>query len=209
MPLLNVDGLTVVGQGSEWFWAMLQVLLLVATFVVVARQLRAQAAANAQARIESLWADWNTYDAQYRRLVLALHLRSDGVQGKAWPGSVTWEKAQPIVVYMGNVAYLVNRGHVAIDEVAGFIIPFRLWTAALRPFFEVAGSNIPGVAEDLVELIHRFDAWDRKHGQVQPTMSNEGWLDDVIDRTTQNLRLEQDRRAGVIPGRPAVAADGG
>jgi hypothetical protein len=205
MPLLNVGGLTIVGQGSEWFWAMLQVVLLVATFVVIGRQLRAQAASNTQSRIESLWAEWNTYEMQYRRLVLALHLRYEGIQGKAWPGSVTWEKAQPIVVYMLNVAYLMRHGHVTPEEVSGFDIPFRHWIAALRPLGEVAGPSLPGY-ENLDDLVRRFEAQDRKTGRAIPLLSTEAWLDDVIDRTTQNLRLEQDRKAGVIPGRPAAAA---
>jgi hypothetical protein len=53
MDLVNLDGLTLIGQGSEWFWAMLQMILLVVTLAIIARQLRAQAADNALQRVDN------------------------------------------------------------------------------------------------------------------------------------------------------------
>jgi len=47
MPFVNFDGLTVLGQGSDWFWGMAQFLLIGATLVGLYRQLRAMGAANA------------------------------------------------------------------------------------------------------------------------------------------------------------------
>ena len=202
MNLINLDGLTLLGQGSEWFWTMLQVILLTATIVIIGRQLRAQASANAQARFESLYAEWTSYESQYRRLVLALHLKYEGIQGKVWPGSVTWEKAQPIVTYMANVAYLVEKGHVAIEEISPFSVPFRQWIVTLKPFFDVAGTN--STLERLAAAL--LSAQDARSGRELPLMSRGEWLDDIIDRTTSNLQLEEQRKAGVIPGPPVSVA---
>jgi hypothetical protein len=205
MDVINLDGLTLVGQGSEWFWAMLQMILLTVTLIVIVRQLGAQAAANAQARIASLFGEWSTFEMQYRRLVLALHLRYEGIQGKAWPGSVTWEKAQPIAIYMSNLAYLLRKGHVTIEEMAGFNIPVRQWVAALGPFYLIAGAHAVTDFAELEWLAARFADWDRQTGRPRQLLSTADWLDDVIERTTQNLRLEQERKAGVIPERPSTA----
>jgi hypothetical protein len=206
MKVINLDGLTLVGQGSEWFWAMLQVVLLAATILVIARQLRAQASANAQARIESLYAEWSSYEMQYRRLVLALHLKYEGLQGTQWPGSLTWEKAQPIAVYMANVAYLLKKGHVTIDEVSPFSFPFRHWIVALKPFFDAAGPHAIYPYGLFERLASDLATEDRRQGRDRPLLSTPLWLDDIIERTTSNLRLEEERKAGLIPGPPTVTA---
>ena len=207
MDLVNLDGLTLIGQGSEWFWTMLQMILLTVTVIVLGRQLKAQAATNAQARIESLYARWSTYDMQHRRLVAALHLRYEGIQSGVWPGSLTWEKIQPIVIYINDVAGLVRHGHITLDEVDLFRDIFRDWHLAFRPFYEAAGERAFS-PDDTVWLIAQMEARDVSKGRRStPLMTTPEWLDDVIDRTTQNLRLEQDRKAGIIPGRPAVAAN--
>ena len=40
--LINTDGLTFFGAGSEWFWTMLQFVALATTFYAIYRQLRVQ-----------------------------------------------------------------------------------------------------------------------------------------------------------------------
>ena len=40
MKLINVDGLALIGPGSEWFWTMLQFIALAITFVAIYRQFR-------------------------------------------------------------------------------------------------------------------------------------------------------------------------
>lgn len=42
MKLINVDGLALIGPGSEWFWTMLQFIALAITFVAIYRQFRTQ-----------------------------------------------------------------------------------------------------------------------------------------------------------------------
>jgi len=42
VKLINLDGMAIVGPGSEWFWTMLQFIALAITFYAIYRQLRAQ-----------------------------------------------------------------------------------------------------------------------------------------------------------------------
>lgn len=42
VKLINTDGLTLIGPGSEWFWTALQFTALALTFLALYRQLRAQ-----------------------------------------------------------------------------------------------------------------------------------------------------------------------
>ena len=42
MTIINMDGLALIGPGSEWFWTMLQYIALTITFFAIYRQLRTQ-----------------------------------------------------------------------------------------------------------------------------------------------------------------------
>ena len=42
MKLINTDGLTLIGPGSEWFWTALQFTALAITFIAIYRQLATQ-----------------------------------------------------------------------------------------------------------------------------------------------------------------------
>ena len=42
VKLINIDGLALIGPGSEWFWTALQFSALAITFVAIYRQLRTQ-----------------------------------------------------------------------------------------------------------------------------------------------------------------------
>ena len=48
---------TLIGTGSEWFWTMVSGLVVAVTFIVIYRQLKAQGAANAFQRIETVHVD--------------------------------------------------------------------------------------------------------------------------------------------------------
>ena len=42
MTLINTDGMSLIGPGSEWFWTALSGIVLAGTFLAIYRQLRAQ-----------------------------------------------------------------------------------------------------------------------------------------------------------------------
>ena len=185
----------------------LTAVVVAVTFVAIYRQLSVQAAANATARLESLWADWSTYDMQYYRLVLALHLKYETFQGTVVPGNLSWEKVRPVVIYISDVARLVKRGHLSMDEVSPWSVIFRQWVVALRPFYEIprpAGTIAPLGGSELEWLATRLEEWDARHGGPRPLVPTSVWLDDNIDRLTSNMHLEKERKAGIIPGPPVL-----
>ena len=91
-----------------------------------------------------------------------------------------------------------------MDEVGPWSGIFRQWEIALRPFYETSGVRAGMEGSELAWLVTRLEEWDAKHGGPQPLVPTPVWLDDVIDRTTANLRLEQERKAGIIPGPPVT-----
>lgn len=58
------------GQGSEWFWAFLQTLILLISLLAIFRQLRLQHKANITAVLERLSTVWESQDMSQSRLVL-------------------------------------------------------------------------------------------------------------------------------------------
>lgn len=53
MPLINTDGLTIIGDGSQWFWAMAGFFAIPVTGFLIFSQLRGQRSASAVAQVEA------------------------------------------------------------------------------------------------------------------------------------------------------------
>jgi hypothetical protein len=77
MPLVNTDGLVLIGPGSEWFWTAVSGLILAATFVAIYRQLRMQRAANAVEQIEE-WSREAEKEEFHRAALEILFFLRDG-----------------------------------------------------------------------------------------------------------------------------------
>ena len=56
--MLKAEGLTLFGTGSEWFWSMLQFVVVAITLVGIYVQLRQARAANAFAQSTALMLEW-------------------------------------------------------------------------------------------------------------------------------------------------------
>jgi len=54
MTVINTNGMSFIGPGSEWFWTALTGIVLAVTFIALYRQLRLQAHASAVEQLESL-----------------------------------------------------------------------------------------------------------------------------------------------------------
>jgi hypothetical protein len=80
--LINMDGLVLIGQGSEWFWAMLTMIALTVTFLAIYRELSAQRAAVAFEQLQALEAEYLSDRMQYNghRYVVGLRRGEDWTQ---------------------------------------------------------------------------------------------------------------------------------
>jgi hypothetical protein len=58
VPLINTQGLVLIGPGSEWFWSAVSGLILAVTFIAIYRQLRLSANATAIDRLTEFEREW-------------------------------------------------------------------------------------------------------------------------------------------------------
>ena len=198
--MFNLDGLTIVGQGSEWFWSMAQLLLLAVTFVVIYRQLRAQGATNVVQRMDSLVHRWGTGEMTHAQAELALHLKYEGI------GTGTWIKAFPILNFIDEVGRLQRDGHMSLDEVSfHFGYPFPAWWTLLAPHVEQMQARYgPAIYAETKRLMRAMTDLDAQAGTHFVFGSPETILDTIIAVDTEQLRQHRDYVAGVIPSGPVA-----
>jgi hypothetical protein len=198
--MINLDGLTVVGPGSEWFWTMLQVILLVVTGLVIWRQLRAQAATNAIQQLDSLYGRWHSGLFTHAEMELALHIKHEGV------GADTFWHAEPIIELIDDVGRLYAAGYVRIEDMSNFSVMFQNWWLILRPVIEDVrsawGAPLFSEAERIVTELSERDA---RLG-LRQLASPQQWCDEVIRAATFLLTRERDWKAGILPSAPVGAS---
>lgn len=59
VKLINTDGMSFIGPGSEWFWTAVSGIVLAVTFVAIYRQLRLTRNGEAMTMIDGFYAEWN------------------------------------------------------------------------------------------------------------------------------------------------------
>jgi hypothetical protein len=129
VKLINVDGLTLFGPGSEWLWSMLQLIVVAISLIGLYRQLRLQASAGAIEQATALASDWNSELLHRSRLATLLPLQ-DGVD----PGGSSSQAAIEIGNYWERVGWLVRSGHIDRRLVYAYLgNSVRLWWKLLAP----------------------------------------------------------------------------
>lgn len=111
MNVVNTHGLTLFGSGSEWFWSMLQFVVVAVTLIAIYVQLRQDRAANAFSQASSLRQDWHGEIMARRKLAHLLALRDDA------PEADVLILAEPIGNFWDHVAGLVRAGHLSLPLV--------------------------------------------------------------------------------------------
>lgn len=107
MTLINTDGLALIGPGSEWFWSMLQFVIVAITLLAIYSQVRLQASAAAIDQIDRVSREWESESLNRDRLAVltALHDRTDPfVEATAATASVAG--------FFERLGFLVRWGHV-------------------------------------------------------------------------------------------------
>lgn len=109
--MVNTHGLTLFGSGSEWFWSMLQFVVVAVTLIAIYVQLRQDRAANAFSQASSLREDWNGEIMARRKLAHLLALRDNA------PDAYVLNLAEPIGNFWDHVGGLVRAGHLSLPLV--------------------------------------------------------------------------------------------
>jgi hypothetical protein len=197
---VKLDDLTFIGTGSEWFWTMVSGLVVAVTFIIIYRQLKAQAAANAFQRIETVHRRWASSELVLARLEVALQLR-DGTLDVADD-----TRADTVLSFFELVRDLNRQGYLDDEEIArSFGAAIVVWWRLLEPVIQAQSSleDDPEMWIGLKELDAMVMRYDRKRG-VDRTMvlfaSTELLLASVIKRETHRLTLARDAASGFIPG---------
>ena len=198
---MNLGDLTFIGAGSEWFWTMVSGLVVAVTFIIIYRQLKAQGAANAFQRIETVHRRWASNELVLARLEVALQLR-DGTLDVA-----NDTRADAVLSFFELVRDLNRQGYLDDEEIArSFGAAIVVWWRLLEPVIQAQSSleDDPDMWSGLKELDAMVVRFDRRRG-VDRTMilasSTEALLASVIKRETHRLTLARDAASGFIPGR--------
>jgi len=200
--MFNLDEFVLIGQGSEWFWTMLEFTALAITFVAIYRQLRAQHSATVFEEMASWHREWT--DATFVRERLQLLFDLEGRD----PSLGLPRSGLGVGNFFDRFGYLVARGHVrSIDVWQDWRPTVAFWWQLLQPY--IAGRRTAlGAAfnyqsfESLEREMQRLDQRQLGRPYRDPTTPAE-----MIESYTAVLRREEDARRGVIPS-GAVAVTG-
>jgi len=159
--MVNADGLTLFGAGSEWFWSMLQFLVVAITLAGIYVQLRQARAANAFAQTNAMAEQWNDERMVRRRLAVATILRDDGADADLSA------HLSAIGNFWETVAGLVRQGHVnarSVYEMYGGTAGMW-WSAVAGTTQALRGTRLdPTIFENFEWLAKRFSAANAKDG---------------------------------------------
>lgn len=107
MKLINTDGLAIFGSGSEWFWTMLQFIIVAGTLIGLYRQLRIQSSQSAIEQLRSFDHEWESERLTRHKLDVLVALR-DGTA----PADVPLAAADPVAGFWERIAGLTRDGHI-------------------------------------------------------------------------------------------------
>jgi hypothetical protein len=105
--LINLDGLTLIGPGSEWFWAALSGIILAVTFMAIYRQLRLQAHSQAVEQVNGFVKEWGS--ERMSRFVLDVMV---ALQAGTAPMALPEVAVDEICSFWERIGTLTRAGHL-------------------------------------------------------------------------------------------------
>lgn len=167
--MVNSEGIALFGPGSEWFWSMLQFVVVAITLVGIYVQLRQARAANAFAQANAMQEQWSGERMVRRVHAIATALRDDG------PGADLSAHVVSIGNFWEGVASLVRAGHVEIGVVrenlgGGCRLSWLILEPAVRASRTTQGPDLFEHFEWLADQILRHD---RAHGIPDTVLTRE------------------------------------
>ena len=208
MHLVSADGLTLLGPGSEWFWSMLQFLVVAITLVGIYVQVREEHTANTFAKANALKQEWEGEFLIRRRLGMILALRD----GKPTADVVTF--ATPVANFWEHVGALVRAGHIAPSLVYQYLGSAcqTTWNLLEPLVRQVRAEEGEGVWSDFEWLVKRLERERRGPAGADGTFGRELLAErapSVIASLSQSLRdFEEMRRVVVAPVAPWTDREG-
>jgi hypothetical protein len=186
---VNLNGLVLIGSGSEWFWSMLQFVIVTVTLYAIYRQVRLQASTAAIEQIDRIVKDWTSETALRHTLDLRLAIRSE-----AAPEALPYGAASFVGDFWEGIGYLVRQGHIPrrlLHENLGDAPQW--WWAVLESWAKQVRveTNQPGALEHFEWLAGQMADLDRKRG------AGTDYTPSFIASTLEN-RIANDRERLVV-----------
>ena len=153
----------VFGQGSEWFWSMLQFVVVAITLLAIYRQVRLQASASALEQMNAIVQEWRSESLVRHTLTLREAIR-DGVPWADLP----YGAASTVGDFWEGIGYLVGRGHIDRNLLhQGVGGAPQWWWAALSEWAAKvrADTEDPQALEYFEWLAGEMAAIDRRGGR--------------------------------------------
>jgi hypothetical protein len=198
VPFVNLDNLTLIGTGSEWFWTALSGVVLAITFIAIYRQLRLARSQGAIAQLDGFTREWNSerYLLHRREVLVALRTASD-------PAVLPEGAISTIGNYWEGIAALARAGHLDRRLIwTQYGNTCQAWWRLLTPYTKVVRErdNDPTVYEELEWLVGVLDGYDRQIG-AGPPPDPASWRERTIRSIDGQLAVERSlREVYVVPG---------
>jgi hypothetical protein len=196
--------LVLFGPGSEWFWSMLQLVVVTVSLLGLYSQVRLQTSASAIEQAEALSDTWASERLNRSKLAVLLHLR----ESKDW-ASPPKQPSSVVGNFWERVGYLVRKGHMRRDIVSAYLgTQATLWWVFLGPHAHQLREqqNDPAIYEHFEWLARAMAEIDRKAG-VSSTYDEASLAQRMqysIQVSREAIRAEQELRAP-----PVVSQHGG
>jgi hypothetical protein len=200
--VVNTHGLTLFGSGSEWFWSMLQFVVVAVTLVAIYVQLRQDRAANAFSQASSLRQDWHDEIMTRRKLAHLLALRDDA------PDADVLTLAEPIGNFWEHVGGLVRAGHVSLPLIYQYLgSPCQTTWNILEPQVrDMQATDGAGIWENFAWLATECARLRKASGKDDGSMTRETFrerIPEVIASLRQSIAdFEATRAVIVAPPHP-------
>lgn len=185
MSIVNLEGLTLIGEGSEWFWVMAQFVIVAITLVGIYAQLKLARNANAFEQANRLTEEWHGERLTRRRVAVYTRLAEQG------PDADISSAAVAIGNFWENVGSLVRAGHVEMSVVyEGLSAAGRAWWVLLEAQIRrIRAEQDPAVFEHFEWMVGEFVRLDRENG-----VPGAAWTRDAVLARIPNL-MERERVA--------------
>lgn len=196
MPLINTDGLTIFGDGSQWFWSMLAFLAVPITGYVIYSQLRLARSIRAREQVEGLDREWDSERMMRYRLELLRAIRDGADPAHLPPGALAG-----IAVFWDRIGELVHRGHLdARPFHQRYSRVCQQWWAALETSVRRSRAALygPTFYRDFEWLATRMAELDRAQG-LAFDHRDPGELIDSIEILEGQIRVEEALRSVSAP----------
>ena len=107
MTLINTEGLSFIGPGSEWFWTAISAIVVAVTFLAILRQLQLQRSAAAIEQLNDLIHEWSS-----ERLCRAKYNVLVAIQAGTKTADLPDRSVATVGFFWQRVGFLVRGGHI-------------------------------------------------------------------------------------------------